>query len=152
VLAVFNGGSAGTVNRFSYTYDGAGNRTRAAESSGDVTTWTYDATYQLLRERRSGANGFNVTHAYDAVGNRTLRIDSGTRTTATYDAANQLGVTYQPSGRERGNSEFFLALCLRRGKIRLLKRRPGRHLLRTGGSPDTDSISQQVVGHARASP
>jgi YD repeat-containing protein len=57
-------------------------RTSVVESSGDRVTWSYDSAYQLLNERRSGVNGYNVTHTYDAAGNRTVKIDSGARTTA----------------------------------------------------------------------
>jgi YD repeat-containing protein len=53
-------------------------------------TWTYDDSYQLTREQRAGATSYDTTFVYDAVGNRTLQVDSGARTTYTYDAANQL--------------------------------------------------------------
>jgi YD repeat-containing protein len=60
------------------------------ESNGTTrTTWTYDASYQLRHELRNGANAFDVTHTYDAAGNRTVMVDSGTRTTWTYNAGNQ---------------------------------------------------------------
>jgi RHS repeat-associated protein len=78
------------VNIFTYTYDHAGNRTGVLELSGDLTTWTYDASYQLVHEQRSGTHEFNVTYTYDPAGNRTLQDDAGERTTYTYDAANQL--------------------------------------------------------------
>jgi YD repeat-containing protein len=51
--------------------------------------WTYDASYQLRHELRNGTNSFDVTHTYDAAGNRTVMIDSGTRTTWTYNAGNE---------------------------------------------------------------
>ncbi len=57
---------------------------------GTRTSWTYDASGQLQRERRNGTGSFDVTHVYDPGGNRTVMIDSGTRTTATYDAGNEL--------------------------------------------------------------
>src|SRR5262249_9508610 len=83
--------SGGTViNRLTYSYDSTGNRTRVLESNGDRTTWTYDTTYQLKRERRSGAVTYDVTYAYDPAGNRAAQTDSGTRTTCVYDGANQL--------------------------------------------------------------
>ena len=53
-------------------------------------TWTYDRTYQLTRERRSGANTFDVTHTYDPAGNRLTMVDGGAQTKYTYDAADQL--------------------------------------------------------------
>jgi RHS repeat-associated protein len=67
------------------------------EANGDVVSWSYDPTYQLTHERRSGANSYNVTHTYDAVGNRTLKEDSGARTTYTYNAGNQLLTEQSPT-------------------------------------------------------
>jgi RHS repeat-associated protein len=60
------------------------------ESSGDRTTWSYDPTYQLNRERRSGLTTYDVTYTYDPAGNRMTQTDTGTRTTYAYDMANQL--------------------------------------------------------------
>jgi RHS repeat-associated protein len=95
---LINASSAGAiVNRFTYSYDNAGNRTSVVESSGDRTTWTYDATYQLKHEKRTGGTAFDVTYSYDPAGNRTWQIDSGTRTTYAFDAANQL-LTQKPAG------------------------------------------------------
>ena len=72
------------INLTTYTYDDVGNRTRAAESGGVVTTWSYDATYQLAHERRSGGSpSFDVTYTYDAAGNRLTQVDCGAVTTYT---------------------------------------------------------------------
>jgi YD repeat-containing protein len=60
------------------------------ESSGDRTTWSYDSTYQLKRDRRSGLTSYDVTYTYDPAGNRLTQSDTGTQTTYTYDAGNQL--------------------------------------------------------------
>jgi RHS repeat-associated protein len=79
-----------TINQFTYTYDQAGNRRQVDEHSGAVTTWTYDRSYQLVHEHRSGSPNFNVTYTYDLAGNRHVQNDSGALTTYTYDAANQL--------------------------------------------------------------
>ena len=69
----------GSVNRFSYSYDKVGNRLGAAESNGDRTTWSYDPSYQLLQEHRSGLSGFNVSRtATTALSNRVLRLESRT--------------------------------------------------------------------------
>jgi RHS repeat-associated protein len=95
---LINASSAGAiVNRFTYSYDNARNRTNVVESSGDRTTWTYDATYQLKHEKRTGGTAFDVTYSYDPAGNRALQIDSGTRITYAFDAANQL-LTQKPAG------------------------------------------------------
>jgi RHS repeat-associated protein len=73
-----------------YRYDNTANRVGVTEASGDRVTWTYDATYQLTRERRSGVNSYDVTHVYDPAGNRTLKLDGGSRTTSVYNGANQI--------------------------------------------------------------
>jgi YD repeat-containing protein len=79
-----------TLSSFRDTWDAANNRTARTESSGILVTWSYDNTYQLLRERRSGANAYDVTYTYDAAGNRGTKLEGGTRSTYTYDSANQL--------------------------------------------------------------
>ena len=66
-----------------------GNRTACELDGGVRVTWTYDDAYRLTRERRDGANSYDVTYTYDPAGNRTLKL-AGLRTTYTYDAANQL--------------------------------------------------------------
>ena len=82
-----------------YEYDNAGNRTRMAEASGRLTTWTYDDTYQLVNEHRSSAvGGFHITHVYDPVGNRLVKNAAGALTTATYDVANQLQTILDSTG------------------------------------------------------
>src|SRR5262249_15278242 len=79
-----------TMSSFNYGYDRAGNRTRVVEADGTRVTWTYDNTYQLKREQRSGANSYDVTYVYDPAGNRTLKQEGTARTTSTFDAGNQL--------------------------------------------------------------
>ena len=49
------------------------NRTSVVETNGDRVTWTYDDTYQLTREQRSGANAYDTKFTYDALGTRELR-------------------------------------------------------------------------------
>ena len=46
-----------TISSFEYGNDSVGNRTGVVEASGDRVTWSYDALYQLTRERRDGAFG-----------------------------------------------------------------------------------------------
>jgi RHS repeat-associated protein len=86
------------ISSFDYKYDPVGNRSRLVESNGDRVTWSYDATYQLTAEHRSGANAYAATYAYDAVGNRTLKNQNTARTTSTYDAADQLKTAIDNSG------------------------------------------------------
>ena len=79
-----------TLSSFSYALDAVGNRLRVVESSGNRVTWSYDKTYQLKNEQRSGSNSYNITYTYDPVGNRLVVINGGVRTTSTYNAANEL--------------------------------------------------------------
>jgi RHS repeat-associated protein len=86
------------ISRYTYTYDKVSNRLTADEGGGNLVTWTYDTTYRLTRERRSGSNTIDTTYAYDSVGNRTLKIATGSRTTTTYDAANQITTIIDSTG------------------------------------------------------
>jgi len=79
-----------TLSSFSYALDGVCNRLRVVESTGNRVTWTYDNTFQLKNEQRSGSNSYNITYTYDPVGNRLVLINGGVRTTSTYNAANEL--------------------------------------------------------------
>src|SRR5262245_20295885 len=91
ILKLANIRTAGTtISSFNYAYDGVGNRTRVVEEGGIRVTWTYDNLNQLRRERRSGANAYDITYTYDAARNRRTELEGATRTTYVYDAANQL--------------------------------------------------------------
>ena len=85
-------------SRYTYSYDNVGNRTEVQEGGSRVVTWTYDETYRLQTEKRSGTGGFETTYTYDAVGNRTVQEKDGARTSSTYDAANQLVTVVNSSG------------------------------------------------------
>jgi len=87
-----------TLSRFNYSYDAAGNKVQVLEHSGDVVTWSYDATYQLTREHRSGIHGYDTAYTYDAAGNRTVKTDGAVRVTSVYDAANQLLTSVDSTG------------------------------------------------------
>ena len=87
-----------TLSSFSYALDAVGNRKRVVEVTGNRVTWTYDNTYQLTNEQRSGSNSYNITYTYDPVGNRLALINGGVRTTSTYDAANELIKTQAIAG------------------------------------------------------
>ena len=87
-----------TLSSFNYTYNPVGNRTQVVEADGDVVSWTYDPTYQLNYERRSGANSYNITYTYDGVGNRALMVSGGAPTTYSYNAANELATSQTSAG------------------------------------------------------
>jgi YD repeat-containing protein len=78
------------ISIFTYTYDAVGNRLGVSEANGDLVTWSYDETYQLTREQRTGANVYDITYTYDGVGNRLTKLAGGVITSSSYDAANQL--------------------------------------------------------------
>ena len=86
------------ISGFDYRVDATGNRLGVTEATGQKTTWTYDDTYQLVNENRSGTGGFNLTYVYDSVGNRLVKYEAGALTTSTYDAANQLQTAVDATG------------------------------------------------------
>ncbi len=86
------------ISGVNYQLDGTGNRLGVTDATGQKTTWTFDRTYQLTNENRSGTGGFNTTFTYDAVGNRLVKKATGALTTSTYDAANQHVTSVDASG------------------------------------------------------
>ena len=99
VLATTNP-TGGTINRFTYAYDPAGRRIQVSQWDGLRTTFAYDGAGELTGQRRTaGALPAFATFVYDPAGNRTLLIDSGMRTTTTYDAANEQLLDVTPTGR-----------------------------------------------------
>jgi YD repeat-containing protein len=98
ILANLGPGGATTLSSLAYTYNAVNNRTRVIEADGSVVSWSYDPTYQLTNEQRSGANSYNITYVYDAVGNRSLMLNSGSPTTYTYNAANELSTSQTTGG------------------------------------------------------
>ena len=87
------------ANCFTYSYDPANRRIGVLYLDGACATYGYDASGQLVREQRNGADSANATFTYDSAGNRTLLIDAGVRTSSTYDAANQQLLDVSPTGR-----------------------------------------------------
>ena len=87
-----------TVSKFEYAYDGNGRRTSVLEADGSRVTWTYDSISQVTAEWRTGTNPYRHTFTYDKVGNRTLKVEDGQRTTLVYDACNQLLTSEGTSG------------------------------------------------------
>jgi RHS repeat-associated protein len=88
-----------TLLSFAYTLGPAGHRTRVAEQDGAVRTYNYDVLYRLVGEQVTGAQPYQKTFTYDAVGNRLLQTDSTTGQIAyTYDERDRLltegGATY----------------------------------------------------------
>lgn len=64
--------------------------------SGGTTANSYSARSELVGQVQAG--GFQLTMAYDQVGNRTLLVDSdGGYSTTTFDALNRVSTTVDPS-------------------------------------------------------
>ena len=78
-----------------YTLDAAGIRTAVIETgvnrANRVLAFEYDDLYQLTREADSLRNsGSPVVYAYDAMGNRTRKVDNGITTDYTVDKLNRV--------------------------------------------------------------
>jgi RHS repeat-associated protein len=84
--------SAGNAVLQSYAqlYSPAGRRSQVTEHDGSIETYTYDAKGRLSAEIRTGSDPFNITHGYDAVGNRTQMVRGGASTMFTYDSNDRL--------------------------------------------------------------
>ncbi len=83
---------------YTASYDAVGNRTSVVELDGSRVTYSYDASYQLTREQRSGATAIDASYAYDGLGNRLTKTDATGITTCTYNAANALVTSQAPTG------------------------------------------------------
>ncbi len=91
--------SDGTLHAmYTASYDAAGNRVTVLENDGAMITYSYDNTYQLTNERRSGGNAYNSTYTYDASSNRATKVTSAGTWTYTSDAAVRLTTLKPPSG------------------------------------------------------
>lgn len=113
------------LSQFDYSYDEVGNRISVVESDAARVTWTYDDSYRLVQEHRTGGTtvgwddltvnqwdaltadqwdtmqtsvAYNITHAYDPLGNRLVKVEDGARTTCMYDASNQPATSEDPTG------------------------------------------------------
>jgi RHS repeat-associated protein len=72
--------NAGTIASFYYRLGLTGNRTNVAEvlnGTGRTNGWVYDSLYRLKQEIFTGATTGTLSYAYDLVGNRTSRTNSG---------------------------------------------------------------------------
>jgi RHS repeat-associated protein len=89
--------SGNTIASYEYTLGAAGNKTAAVEFDGTTTTniaWTYNDSYRLKQEVRTGGQSLTTNWTYDAVGNReTMAVTQGGNTTNftySYNTLDQL--------------------------------------------------------------
>lgn len=92
-----------------YTRDGAGRILEIHYLNGDVESFGYDTSGQLVSAARTGSVVYAATFAYDGQGNLLQEVMNGATTTYTYDALGQLvtrtttagteTLTYDPRGR-----------------------------------------------------
>ena len=78
---------------FTLTYNRVGRRTRAALPNGTTAAYAYDPTGQLTALTHKDATGTvlqRTTYTYNAVGNRTTKVDQFGRSDYTYDAGHRL--------------------------------------------------------------
>ena len=69
------------------TYDKVGNRT-GRNQNGTISTWTYDTSYRLVSQIKSGER---ATFVYDNAGNTSVKWQEGTSPMSfVYDAANRI--------------------------------------------------------------
>jgi RHS repeat-associated protein len=78
------------LQSFANTYSPGGRRTRVAEADGSVENYSYDTKGRLSRQLRTGTNPLDISHVYDAVGNRTQINRNGVPTNFTFNASDQL--------------------------------------------------------------
>jgi RHS repeat-associated protein len=76
-----------TLETFTYSYDGAGNRLEEIGAS-TYATFSYDGLNRLVGATYAGSP--TSSYGYDAAGNRTSLSDGAGSTTYSYDAANRL--------------------------------------------------------------
>ena len=79
-----------SMQSYAVAWSPASRRSSITELDGSVESYSYDARGRLIGEARSGTNPFNITHTYDAVGNRLQTIRNGTPITFGYDINDRL--------------------------------------------------------------
>ena len=86
--------SSKTLARYTYEVNNVGDRTRVTNDLDGVVEYDYDALRRLIRESHYdifNAKVFEISYAYDEVGNRTSRVAMGGLITPyNYDTADKL--------------------------------------------------------------
>lgn len=84
-----NGGTT-QYSRFTFAYDGIGNRTVVGDLNGAWTTYSYDGKNRLTEDKTSGTNVHDYTYSYDGNDNRLTSSETGVVTQWLFDAANRI--------------------------------------------------------------
>lgn len=85
------------MDRFTYSYDPVGNRSKIQDLNGSWTTFTYYPNNRLTRDQTTGPNAHDYTYTYDAVDNRLTSTENGYEA-FTYDAASRLVTSVSAAG------------------------------------------------------
>src|SRR5579862_9176176 len=90
ILYVSETSSASQIGLWSFTYDGAGNRSTAQDLAGNVSSFTTDPKNRLVLAQTTGPTASYYTYTYDSRDNRLDNWETGTNAIFTYDAASRL--------------------------------------------------------------
>ena len=91
VLTMQSDNSGSTLfTKFTFAYDGNGNRTVVQDLNTAWTTYSYDAKNRLTQDNTTGANAHVYTYSYDGNDNRLTSSETGALTFWTYDVANRM--------------------------------------------------------------
>ncbi|MBN2132497.1 MAG: hypothetical protein JW741_23545, partial [Sedimentisphaerales bacterium] len=77
-------------------YTSTGQRATEVKSTGETTSYAYDALDRLLG--RTDPDGRTISYAYDAAGNRTTVVTPVGITSYTFDALNRMATVTDPDG------------------------------------------------------
>ena len=91
IVSIIDQNAAGALQaRFTFSYDGVGNRTGIVDSNASTTTYLMDAKNQLIDDNTTGTNAHAYSYAYDGTGNRLTSNETGVLTSSTYSPSNRL--------------------------------------------------------------
>lgn len=78
------------VQRFTYTFDGNGNRTGTQDKNGSTSAYAYDALDRIESDTTTGTDAHTYTYVFDSRSNLTHHTEDTVITTMTYDAASRI--------------------------------------------------------------
>jgi YD repeat-containing protein len=91
IVSIIDQDSLGDLQaRFTFAYDGVGNRTGIIDLIGSVTTYQMDAKNQQIGDDTTGTNAHAYSYSYDGTGNRLMSNEGGVVTISSYSPSNRL--------------------------------------------------------------